>query len=210
MLQDPQALVVPDGTGAIEERQYSGADHARVFVPKSVTEIRKNAFDGCANLKEVVFEEGSKLRVIGREAFNNCTNLRGIDLPDSVVEIGLDAFYGSGLETFVAPRALRTIRQSAFQDCKSLKRVQLNEGLEVLGTDDHPDGKDWCGVFQGSAVEHVELPATLKKIEYSAFEDCRSLKNIALPEGLEFIGRAAFLETGLEEVEFPASLRVVT
>ena len=88
----------------------------------------------------------------------------------------------------MAPRALRTIRQSAFQDCKSLKRVQLNEGLEVLGTDDHPNGATWCGVFEGSAVESVLLPSTLKKIEYSAFEDCKKLKNISLPEGLEFIG----------------------
>ena len=150
MLQDPQALVVPDGTGAIEERQYSGADHPRVFVPKSVTEIRKNAFDGRTNLREVVFEEGSQLRTVGREAFNNCTSLRGIDLPDSVVEIGLDAFCGSGLGTFVAPMALRIVRQSAFQDCKSLRRVQLNEGLEVLGTDDHPDGRTGAGSFRGA------------------------------------------------------------
>ena len=50
---------------------------------------------------------------------------------------------------------------------------------------------------------------TLRRIEYSAFKDCKNLKNIEFPDALEYIGRHSFLETGLENVEFPASLRTV-
>lgn len=50
------------------------------------------------------------MKTIGREAFLGCTGLKNIDLPDSVEEIGLDAFNGSGLEAFVAPSSLRIIR----------------------------------------------------------------------------------------------------
>ena len=113
----------------------------------SVKEICVDAFCRCESLREVVFVEGSKLKVIGREAFDRCSSLRNIQLPDCVEEIGLDAFNGTGLESFVAPPSLRVLRQSAFQDCKNLKRVRLNEGLEVLGTDDHPGGNYWCGVL---------------------------------------------------------------
>ena len=86
----------------------------------------------------------------------------------------------------------------------------LNEGLETLGTNEYPDGDGgWCGVFEGSALERVDLPSTLRRIEYNVFYDCQCLRNIDLPEGLEFIGQYSFSGAGLERVEFPASLRTV-
>lgn len=39
MLNDPHALVVPDGTEEITWSQYKERDYRRVFIPKSVTEI---------------------------------------------------------------------------------------------------------------------------------------------------------------------------
>lgn len=39
MLQDPHALVVPDGTEVIGENQYRNKEYERVFIPKSVIEI---------------------------------------------------------------------------------------------------------------------------------------------------------------------------
>ena len=54
-------------------------------------------------------------------------------------------------------------------------------------------------------MESVLLPSTLKRIEYSAFEDCKGLKNIALPDSLEYIGKQCFWESGLTEVQIPRS-----
>ena len=53
----------------------------------------------------------------------------------------------------------------------------------MLGTDEYPDDypkdkKPWRGVFEKSAVEHVKLPSTLKKMEYSVFRECENLKKI--------------------------------
>ena len=58
-------------------------------------------------------------------------------------------------------------------------------------------------------MEFIALPSSLKTIEENAFCQCRSLKSVCLPEGLETIGLFAFSETVLEKVEFPASLKVV-
>ena len=77
------------------------------------------------------------LKVIRKDAFADSSDLKVVQLPDSVEEIGLDAFRQTGVENFVAPKSLRIIRQSAFQGCASLRHVELNEGLEVLGTNDH-------------------------------------------------------------------------
>lgn len=62
-----------------------------------------------------------------------------------------------------------------------------------MGADEYPvDGSLFYGVFSGSALEYIELPSTLKRIEYGAFENCTNLKNIRLPNGLEYIGKRCF------------------
>ena len=43
----------------------------------------------------------------------------------------------------------------------------------------------------------------MKRIEYSAFEDCVNLKAILLPEGLEFIGKKAFFNTKFADITVP-------
>ena len=145
----------------------------------------------------------------GEEAFCWCTGLRCIRLPDSLEEIGSKAFSYSGLESLTAPGQLRVIGRSAFRDCRSLRCVKLNEGLEVLGVSDSAGDNDGCGVFQGSALEPVELPSTLRKIACDAFRDCENLKNISLPHGLSCIGKRCFQRSGLEYVRFPPALRTV-
>lgn len=55
------------------------------------------------------FDSDSQLRLVGNGAFYGCTYLKRVDLPDSVEEIGIDAFGFSGLESFVAPKALLTV-----------------------------------------------------------------------------------------------------
>ena len=103
------------------------------------------------------------------------------------------AFSETDLAGAVFPASLRTISQGAFSDCKSLKTVIFNEGLETLGTNEYADSdKLYQGVFENSALQNVELPVTLKRIEYSAFENCASLKNIVLPRKLEYVGKRCF------------------
>ena len=76
--------------------------------------------------------------------------------------------------------------------------MTLNEGLETLGTDEYtPNGRPWYGVFQDSALVNVRLPSTLRRIEYYAFQNCRRLKGITLPEKLEHVGQYCFWGSGL-------------
>ena len=113
--------------------------------------------------------------------------------PKALEKIRIFAFFKTGLESFKPPISLGEVAQGAFAECKSLKSVELNEGLETLGTDEYADnGGTWCGVFEGGALEHINLPSTLRRIEYSAFENCKHLKDINLPEKLEYIGKRCF------------------
>lgn len=92
MLEDPHILVVPDGTEVINTRQYANTDYECIFIPRSVKLVKGFAFDGCKSLKEVVIEEGSKMRIIGKNAFRDCSSLAKITLPEGLVMIDLYAF----------------------------------------------------------------------------------------------------------------------
>ena len=101
---------------------------------------------------------------------------------------------------------MRIIHQNAFCKCQNLKKVVLNEGLEILGTDEcTPDGRPWYGVFQDSALESIELPSTLRRIEYNAFQSCKRLKSITLPDKLEYVGECCFWRGRLQKVRIPSA-----
>ena len=150
--------------------------------------------------------EKSQLRIIRAGAFRWCASLGEAGLPAGLAEIGVDAFRASGLESFVAPESLRVVGYGAFRDCRCLKRARLNEGLETLGEGDGSDERELRGVFEGSSLETVELPSTLRRIEIDAFANCRNLRSVQLPERLEMIGDRSFYGCGLTEVVFPASV----
>lgn len=110
------------------------------------------------------------------------------------------------------PKSLRTVSQTAFFGCGSLKSVKFAEGLEILETDKRSlnDNYRWCcGVFEGSALESITLPKTLKRIKHSVFKKCICLKNIIFPAKLEHIGECCFYESALESVEFPSTLTTI-
>lgn len=164
-----------------------------------------------SELEKVVFKAaGSMLKKIGADAFYRCYCLNNVEFPDGLEEIGRGAFRNTKLESVIVPPSVRVIHQSAFCECDDLRKVVLSEGLEVLGTDEHTvTGDKLYGVFHESAVDNVVFPSTLKKIEYSAFEDCAHLRSVVLPAGLEYIGDSAFSGTGFERVLLPRALRHV-
>ena len=53
------------------------------------------------------------------------------------------------------------------------------------------------------------MPSTLKRIEYSAFRDCKELKKVLLPDGLEVICMRCFAGSCLEELVLPKSVKMI-
>lgn len=173
-------------------------------------------FDG--EMYHGVFEDSAVKRVglprtlkrIEYCSFKNCKSLNSIKFPAGLETIGLYAFNGSGLESVVMPKSVRTIHQGTFSDCQALRKAVLNEGLETLGTNEY-SAKDYplSGVFEHSALTVIELPTTLRIIEYGAFKSCKNLADIQLPGGLKSIKRYCFCKSGLEKIAFPSSMKEV-
>ena len=64
------------------------------YIPPEVTTIGQECFLGNEDLEKVGFITNSKCRHIHSQAFKNCTNLKMIFLPHSLVGIGKEAFSG--------------------------------------------------------------------------------------------------------------------
>ena len=65
---------IPDGVQAICDNWFASSDIESVRIPASIREICAGAFCGCRKLKIVVFDENSRLEVIGDNSFR-CSGL---------------------------------------------------------------------------------------------------------------------------------------
>ncbi len=92
-------------------------------------------------------------------------------------------------------------------DCIQIRGINDNDTLKKL-TFANPDTVIRLGAFMRcTALEYVELPANLTKIDESLFYECTSLKTVIIPEGVTSIGTSAFGNCkSLEEITLPSTL----
>lgn len=75
-----------------------------------------------------------------------------------------------------------------------------------------PDSVEKIGAyaFVGGNFQNIKLPASLKRIGYSAFKSCAMLQNLEFPDSLEILENGAFSDChSLQTVKFPKSLKTI-
>lgn len=171
--------------------------------------IKDNVFIG---IKSGIIEKKEDLKTvevpdnvteIGIFAFAYCTKLERVTLPDSIKEIRMGAFYDcQNLKDIKLPERLEVIRNGAFLKCKSLTEIDIPNDVRVIEE----------GAFsECSSLTNVQLPNTITEIKEKTFSDCINLKSIYLPDSLKIVGTSAFyncsslstvrMSEGIERVE---------
>lgn len=147
-----------------------------------VTSIADSAFQECSYLASVSLPES--VTSIGREAFAWCLSLQDINLPDAVTYIGPEAFYYC--ESLPFEGHIRYV------------------GRYLVGVDDEgryetsltiKPGTEWIGdyAFVGCVfLPSITLPDGVKHIAHSAFENCLSLESFSIPTSVTTIGAMAY------------------
>ena len=177
-----------------------------------------NGTDAKVQIPETV--DGAKVVSIGNYAFNNCTSLESITIPEGVTKIGYGAFNGcKNLSEVVLPDSLTALDNYAFEYCTALTDITLPAGLTTANDAFYKSGltsatfKDGMtkipsGIFSDcSEFKSITFPTTVTEIDDYAFNNCTSLESITIPEGVTKIGYGAFNSCkNLSEVVLPDSL----
>ncbi len=147
---------------------------------KGLSTVGASAFMGCKSLKKVNF---GHVEDIGNGAFNGCSALTDIVLPDTVLTIGESAFQDcTGLTSFDMGKHVRNIKSNAFLRCSALETVKFSEALTSIGRD----------AFNGcSKLKDVKLNEGVTSIDFGAFSSIDDL-TIELPSTLENINDYTF------------------
>ena len=162
-------ILKDDNTYSVSGFNDSFAGGTQVIIPstyqsKAVTSIGSYAFEGCSGLTSVTIPES--VTYIGSSAFYYCSGLTSVTIPDSVTSIGDYAFsYCSGLASVTIPDRVTSIGNNVFYDCSSLTSVTIPDSVTSIG--------------------------------YDAFSYCSGLTSITIPDSVTEIGNNAFYGTAL-------------
>lgn len=96
------SITVPEGVTKVPDFMFYGAPFKTIYLPSTITEV-------------------------GRQAFEFCSNLKFINLPVTVTKIGKEAFYGcANLDYVTIPAMKCSIAYDAFSNCKAVIRCKEN------------------------------------------------------------------------------------
>lgn len=91
-------------------------------IGKNLRSVSDLAFNGCPNLKKVVIP--GNVKVIGVNAFSNCSSLKVVKIKEGTLEINAKAFSNCPqLEKVYLPKSLVSIGQNAFPNRKRVKFI---------------------------------------------------------------------------------------
>ena len=145
-------------------------------------------------------------------AFEDCTSLTSVIIPDSVTTIEYRAFeYCDNLTSVIIPDSVTTIERYAFYSCDSLTSIEVAEdNTAYKDIDGNLYSKDGTTLIQyaiGKTATSFTIPDSVTTIGSSAFLDCDNLTNIVIPDSVTAIGSYAFYYcTSLQDIQFTGTV----
>lgn len=229
MLNVPSAqneYVVKDGVETIGNYSMAYVSNIKkIVIPSSVTKDEGFAYVG-SGIEEIdypvdgniTFSAGlfsnatslesftlpSTMTVIPKWGFENTKSLQKITVPEGIVRIEDEAFFGSGITELTLPSSLvylgshDTIEDggftSVFNSCANLSKVDMSDTKVTEITNN-------C--FSSTDISEFAFPSGITSIGEYAFQHC-AFSSLDLPDSITNLGAACFdSNTKLKTVDLP-------
>lgn len=192
----------------------------KVYIEDDVTVISRSLLSYEKSLEQV--RMGSNVKVIEDDAFDGCSALKTLEIPEGVEYIG-DAFRYTNFTEITLPSSLVGLNQDAFvwgsndmvivHNGKSYSRLDdelyrqfypndlliynnvVRDCWDASGEITVPDGVTEIGDYAFSfqkEITKITLPSSVRLIHDGAFNGCEKLTEIVIPEGVEELGALVF------------------
>ncbi len=189
--------------GTESKTLIAGCKNSIIPTDGSVTSIGYMAFEGCTGLTSVTIPDS--VTSIGFLAFANCTGLTSVTIPDSVTSIGYEAFLGcTGLTSITVAKG-NTKYHSAGNCLIETESKTLIAGCKnsIIPTDGSVTSISSGAFSRCTGLTSVTIGKGVTSIGDDAFYGCTGLTSITIPDSVTSIGDLAFYGcTGLTSINF--------
>ncbi len=189
----PATVFAAEKTNPLDYLTYEIAD-GEVTITDCDTSI-----SGELTIPETI--EGYPVTDIGEWAFENCTELTNVKIPDSVINIGSGAFQYCNFTSVAIPDSVANIGGNAFYDCANLKSITIPNGVTSIED----------STFYGCTnLTSIIIPNSVTSISSCAFWECTALKDLTIPDSVTYIGYSAFYRCiGLTNITIPNNVTYI-
>lgn len=230
------ATILPE-TKKIPDNLFLGCTSIiDVQIPETVTEIGQKAFKDASSVENVTFAVNTEtgkvkgVEKIGISAFDGCSSLQELVLPETVTEVLQGAFANEGalvkadmsraaslkkwdkesfkgdtaLAEVVLPTAggITAIPDGAFAGCTSLTGENLKIPKNIVTIT--------ANAFKESGLKKLYIPNQVTTIGASAFEACKNLEDVHISNNISIISQSTFKNCEkLEKIEIPVKVEKI-
>ena len=176
-----------DGRKLLDARRVQGV----YYIIKDRTKIIcDGAFNCCSALAEVVIP--NSVTSIGNSAFANCSALSNIAIPDSVTSIGNYAFSSCcSLSDIIIPDSVENVGNGAFEYCSLLECISIPESVICLNGNPFCNWNGKLECLSSSFIYEDDVLFNMKKSEIISFRK-QKIESYIIPDSVTSIGDSAF------------------
>lgn len=176
-----------------------------VDIRQGTVKIADQALYGCAMIEQAILHGNVKggaagLERIGASAFQDCSKLTEITMPDSITSAGSNAFFNcTALASVRLSANLKAISDRMFMNCRGIPFIDFPASVTSIGVESFYG----CSGLDGA----LTIPGTIISVGDSAFFGCSQVDLLLIKEGVKSLGEKAFAGCeGLTVTVIPSTL----
>ena len=154
------SVTLPSSLEYIAESNYTKLETVTIPDNSKLKYIYTSAFEKCTSLKNINLPEG--LESIYSRAFISCSNLTDLTLPSTLTRIDEIAFSNGPRfknNELTVPKGVTTITSRSFENIKDLKTINVENGVTKI---------EGYAFADNDSLTRINLPSSITSVEYTA------------------------------------------